>query len=88
MKINIVAQEELGNANMASDTESSSNSLDPRDMLSNLMKSKGIGFEMVKSKLEKEKFDGATTLASVGDIPKIKCFELIERMKKAKAKSK
>ena len=88
LKINIVAQEELGNANMLADSGGPSNSLDPRDMLSGLMKSKGIAFETVKSKLEKEKFDGASALASVGDIPKIKCFELIERMKKAKAKSK
>jgi len=89
LKINIVAQEELGNANIASEQqEESSNSLDPRDMLAEIMKSKGIAFDVVKTKLEKEKFDGADKLSSVGDIPKIKCFELIERMKKAKSKSK
>jgi hypothetical protein len=88
LKINIVAQEELGNVNLAAESEDSPSSLDPRDMLSDIMKSKGIGFDTLKDKLIKEKFDGADVLSSVGSIPKIKCFELIERMKKAKVKSK
>ena len=88
LKINIVAQEELGNASIASETESGNNPLDPRDMLSALMKDKGVSFESVKGKLVKEEFSGADKLNSVSDISKIKCFELIERMKKLKSKSK
>jgi hypothetical protein len=85
LKINIVAQEELGNTKMesASPTESSS-SLDPRSILGDLMKEKGVSFDKLKLKLTKEKYEGSDGLNSLSDISKIKVFELIERLKKIK----
>jgi hypothetical protein len=47
------------------------------------MNDKGISFETLKKRLTKEKLDGAEALKSVNDIPKVKIFELIERIKKA-----
>ena len=50
------------------------------------MKEKGLSFDIVKNKLLKEGYEKAGELVSLGDIPKIKVFELIERLKKAKPK--
>ena len=41
---------------------------------------------MIKTKLDKEDYD-TSSLNSIGDLPKIKVFELIERLKSAKSKS-
>ena len=45
------------------------------------MKDKGISFDVLKNKLVKEKFENAENLNSITDIPKVKIFELIERIK-------
>jgi len=88
LRINIVSQEELGNAQLdtSSEAEDSDNATDPRHVLEKLMKSKGITFEIIKSKLVKEDYDKAENFNSILDIPKIKTFELIERLQKYKAK--
>jgi hypothetical protein len=83
LKINIVAQEELGNVKIQ-DEEPSDNSLDPRNMLSSLMKEKGISFDKLRMKLAKEDYKKSDDLNSLNDISKIKVFELIERLKKVK----
>jgi len=83
LKINIVAQEELGNTKMG-DAQQSSTSLDPRNILNNLMKEKGVSFDKLKIKLVKEKYKSDSNLSSLDDISKIKVFELIERLKKIK----
>lgn len=82
LKINIVAQEELGNAKM--ETPSAGSSLDPRSILSSLMKEKGVSFDKLKVKLIKEKYKSDNELNSLSDVSKIKVFELIERLKKIK----
>jgi hypothetical protein len=46
------------------------------------MKDKGISFEQLKKKLIKEKFDNAENLTCTNDIPKVKIFELLDRIKK------
>jgi hypothetical protein len=46
------------------------------------MKDKGISFDQLKKKLIKEKFDNAENLNSISDIPKVKIFELLDRIKK------
>ena len=46
------------------------------------MKDKNISFEILKKKLIKEKFENADNLTCIQDIPKVKIFELIERLKK------
>lgn len=97
LKINIVGQEELGDAKLADETaetqeESSDNLTDPRFVLEKLMKTKGITFDILKSKLEKEVSEGKwdykklDSLEDISCIPKIKTFELIERLQKFKGK--
>ena len=86
LKINIVSQEEMGNAIVSEEGSQSSMSIEPKDMLSQLMKEKGVSFDSLKAKLKKEDYEKAEGLESVSQIPKLKCFELIERLKKAKSK--
>lgn len=81
LKINIVAQEELGDAKSATPAPAE-NASDPKSLLKNVMKEKGVSFEIIKKKLIAEGYEAAATLNSVDDIPKSKIFELIERLKK------
>ena len=84
LKINIVAQEELGNVKFnESPLDQTGSPSNPKYLLKEVMKDRGITFDSVKKKLVKEKFDGAATLQDVDDIPKSKIFELIERIKKS-----
>jgi len=80
LKINIVSQEELGNAKMAE--TSTETATTPQNILGEIMKDKGISFDAVKNKLVKENYDDVENIRSIVDIPKAKIFELIERMKK------
>jgi len=88
LKINIVGKEELGGNDAPSTTNTSGHtsdsSMDPRSMLSSVMSEKGVTFDKIKQRLLKEGYDDAEALESLGDIPKLKVFELIERLKKAK----
>jgi hypothetical protein len=83
LKINIVSQEELGDAKLSYESSSSQdNPTSPHVLLEKVMKEKGISFDTLKSKLIKEKFENAESLSSINDISKAKIFELIERLKK------
>jgi hypothetical protein len=85
LKINIVSQEELGDAKLLEEAVSSNeNPTSPQVLLEKVMRDKGVSFEYLKEKLIKEKFEGAETLSSVQDIQKSKIFELIDRIKKIK----
>jgi hypothetical protein len=81
LKINIVAQEELGNTKIFEDSPTE-NQTDPKFLLESVMKDKNVSFSQIKMKLAKEGFNGADDFESVGDIPKAKVFELIQRIKK------
>ena len=88
LKINIVGKEELGGADApptSTNTSSttSDTSMDPRSMLQAVMNEKGVTFDKLKAKLSSEGFG---EIESLDDIPKLKAFELIERLKKAKVK--
>lgn len=86
LRINIVAQEELGNVKFnESPLDQTGSPTDPKFLLKEVMKEKGITFESVKKKLVKEKFEGAATLQDIDDIPKGKIFELIQRIKNKEA---
>ena len=92
LKINIVGKEELGGADAPptatnTSTATSDTSMDPRSMLQSVMNEKGVGFEKIKAKLISESYDNAEGLTSLNDIPKLKAFELIERLKKVKIKT-
>lgn len=85
LKINIVSQEELGDAKLglvAKEDAEKENPMNPTALLEKVMQDKGISFETLKKKLIKEKFEKSEDFNSVKDIPKSKVFELIERLKK------
>jgi hypothetical protein len=83
LKINIVSQEELGDAKLLEENnQPSENPTSPHSLLEKVMKDKNITFEQLKNKLIKEKFDNAEQINNLTDISKSKIFELIERIKK------
>jgi hypothetical protein len=85
LKINIVSQEELGDAKLLDDSSSiNENPTSPQLLLEKVMKEKGINFDTLKKRLIKDKFDGAENFNAITDIPKVKIFELIDRIKKIK----
>lgn len=79
LKINIVGQEELGDAKILEENILAENPTSPYNLLDKLMKEKSITFNTLKNKLIKENVDN---ISSLQDIPKSKIFELIERIKK------
>jgi hypothetical protein len=87
LKINIVSQEELGDVKILEENSVNENPTSPRSLLDKAMKDKNISFEQLKKKLIKEKFENAENLTCPQDIPKVKIFELIERLKKVDNKS-
>ena len=48
------------------------------------MKDKSVTFAKLKERLIKEGYVNADSFMSIADIPKIKIFEMIERIQKAK----
>jgi len=83
LKINIVGQEEVGTKVVEDVPE---NPMSPSAVLSTLMKEKNVTLESIKEKLVEEKYEKASEIASINDIPKPKMFELIDRLKKLKKK--
>jgi len=77
LKINIVAQEELGKSK-----EEEKNAFDPSSLLQKVMKEKNISFSMIKNRLIKENYPNAAEIVSISEIPKIKIFELLDRISK------
>ena len=93
LKIGIVGRDELAaNAaasrpvtnQVATSAEDKGASADPIAMLTSLMSDKGVTFTSVKKKLVEEGYEGVEKMQSINQIPKIKAFELIERLKKVK----
>jgi hypothetical protein len=83
LKINIVSQEELGDAKLLEEANKvQENPTSPLNLLEKIMKQKNISFDNLKIKLIKENFENAEKINSLNDIPKAKIFELIERIKK------
>jgi len=87
LKVNIVGQEEMGGGKQVfsqSSTKSSSSKTDsdPTSLLQKVMDTKGVSFDMVKTRLLDEDFPKADSFQSAKDIPKTKTFELIARLKK------
>ena len=63
------------------------NLTDPVAILESLMLKKGVDFEKIKEKLVQEEVKNAEKFEYLNQIPRLKVFELIERLKKAKARS-
>lgn len=83
LKINVVSQEEIGGVKIAEEI-AVSNDFNPKALLAQIMKDKGVSFETIKGKLLKENYDKADSFAALKDIPNVKIFELIERLQKIK----
>lgn len=86
LKINIVGQDEIGKSknNIVDDSIDSAPVFEPHAILEKVMKEKKVSFVKLKEKLISENYANADSLMSIADIPKIKIFELIERIQKAK----
>lgn len=84
LKINIVSQEELGDAKLLDETfgAQQENPTSPYNLLDKVMKEKNLSFDQLKAKLIKEKVENIDKINNIQDIPKVKVFELIERIKK------
>ena len=87
LKINIVGQEEMGGGKQVFSQTTAKASApktdsDPTSLLQKVMDSKGVSFDMVKTRLLAEDFPKAASFESTKDIPKTKTFELIARLKK------
>ena len=89
LKINIVGQDEMGESKMVSSSSGpkKDNLTDPVAILESLMLEKGVDFEKIKEKLVQEEVKNAEKFEYLNQIPRLKVFELIERLKKAKARS-
>ena len=88
LKINIVSQEELGEQNPSKQQPKTAEDQvvpSPHNVLKNTMESKGVDFKTIKKRLGDEGYEKAEEIFSIEDIPKIKVFELIERIKKIPA---
>ena len=85
LRINIVAKEECKSVKISKPIPSK-NSASPDIFLTNLMKDKKIDFATIQNKMVKESVDGASEWKSVKDIPRIKMFEIIERIQKKSKK--
>ena len=83
LRINIVAKEEIKNVK-TSKPSPSTNSASPHIFLATLMKEKKIEFKTIKSKMVKEEIEGASGWDTVSDFPRLKMFEIIERLQKKK----
>lgn len=77
LRINITGQDEMAPSASEQVIEDTSSNI-----LEELMKKHGITLQKIKDKLIEEKFDNASNIESISDIPKFKQFELIERIKK------
>lgn len=82
LKINIVSQEELGDAKLLDESSSNNNPTSPYALLEKVMKDKNITFDQLKKKLTKENFENSEKINIIQDVPKGKIFELIERIKR------
>jgi hypothetical protein len=86
--IKIIGQDEItpqGAAIVDSVPEQAAQPMSPIASLEAIMKEKNVSFGTVKDKLILEKCEGAEEFTSVSDIPPLKIFEILERLKRKKA---
>jgi len=86
LKINITGQDELGEQSSPEEAKESQSdaTVTPASLLEEVMKQKGVTFDHIKAKLQKEGHKGAEDILKLEDISKVKIFELIERIKNLK----
>lgn len=81
LRINIIGQDEVS-PTTPFEEEVPKQVTGATELLEKLMVEKGVSFEKIKNKLIEENVSGADKFVSIQNIPKIKVFELIERLKK------
>lgn len=83
--INIIGQDEVCSSNTPEESAPSSNAqLGSVALLEKLMNEKNVSFQQLKDKLVSEQVENADKFSGLSDIPKIKIFELIERLRRKK----
>lgn len=80
LRINIVSQDEISGPKQQEESQV----VTPFTTLKQVMEEKGVLFETIKKKLIEENVEDAENINAVEDIPKIKVFELIHRIKAKK----
>jgi hypothetical protein len=81
LKINIVSKEEIGTTVVSNSGPIAVDQADVHYLLEEVMEAEKIAFGVVKSIVVKEGVRDAENFKSISDIPKIKAFELLERIK-------
>lgn len=79
LRINIVSEEEYADVKLPEKLDNT----DPAFMLKKLMTEKNVELSQIKNILAGDGFEKIEQINSVTDIPKLKIFELIERLQKA-----
>ena len=87
LRINVVGQDEMGDASLLTESNSAStatSAADPHSLLSSVMQEKGVSFDDLKKKLVDEGKIKEFEYKSLQDIPKSQIFALIKRLKTIK----
>ena len=80
LNITIPGEEEIGIAGPI-EVLNSNTVMTPTNILLSLMEKKGLTFDVIKAKLIEEKFEKAEELLKIEDIPQLKVYELLKRLK-------
>jgi len=87
LRINVVGQDEMGDANLLNDsspTTAVTAAADPHSLLASVMQEKGVSFEDIKKRLAAEGSDSADKFKTINDIPKNQILVLVKRLKTIK----
>jgi hypothetical protein len=87
LRINVVGQDEMGDASLLAESNGSSattSGADPHSLLSSVMQEKSVSFDDLKKKLVVEGKIKESEYKSLQDIPKSQIFALIKRLKTIK----
>jgi hypothetical protein len=84
LKINIVGHDEVGGATPFEEVQTEQSISSPSSLLKKVMQEKGVSFDSLKKKLVKEGYANAEGLSSIDDIPKVKIFEIVQRLQTLK----
>jgi len=87
LRINVVGQDEMGDASLLAESNGSSaatSAADPHSLLSSVMQEKGVSFDNLREKLVVEGKIKESEYKSLQDIPKSQIFALIKRLKTIK----
>jgi hypothetical protein len=87
LRINVVGQDEMGDASLLAESNGSSTTTaaaDPHSLLSSVMQEKGVSFDELIKRFTSEGKIKESEFKSLKDIPKSQIFALIKRLKTIK----